>query len=197
MSQMSDSGLLSSYAHALLSDAYYGAGGYSDSPAKRKFYITSIKLAKMATDNLPDDDREGLYALRTIVASAHYLHDEQIIRYATKKARKIIPMQPQENYVNGLHLSITISKALAASRMSDPFLMQDFATNYFKRDLARTGLHEISGIREEISTLLLLETQDKNYIKDRLQLGIHLATEYKFFRHKRHLKKLLRELKTS
>jgi hypothetical protein len=194
MGQMYRSNLLTSYAYALLGDAYYGAGGYSDSPKKRTFYIQSIKFAQKAVDALPDDDREGLTALRTVVASAHYLREEQIILNVMKKARAIILKQPIDNYVNVLHLSLTLGKACAVSRLADPFLIQDFASNYFQRNLANNGLHEISGIKEEADTLLFLKTQDKAYIESRLKRGISLAADYKYLRHKKYLNKLLRAL---
>jgi hypothetical protein len=122
------------------------------------------------------------------------MHDEQIVLDVKKQARIILPKQPQNNYVNGIHLAITLDKALAAIHTGDPFSTQELSIRYFQRDLARTGLHEISGIREEVNTLLLLKTQDKAYIESRLKTGIDLAATYKFSRHKRHLSQLLREL---
>lgn len=195
MSYESNSSLLYGYAYALLGDAYYGAGGYSDALEKRKFYRSSIRFAQKAISSLPDDDREGLYAMRSMVASAHYAHDEQTVVATMKRAKAIIPVQPPNNYVSVLHLSLTIDKALAALRRHNSLLTQDFTAGYFRQpDLKYAGLHEISGIREEVNTLLLLKIKDKDYIKDRLETAIELATHYGASRQKRYLNKMLREL---
>jgi len=131
-----------------------------------------------------------------MVASAHYAHDEHTIYRAMKLAKAIIPLQPPENYVNVFHLSLTIDKALAAIHKYDLLITQGFTSNHFqRRDLTHTGLHEISGIREEVDMLLLLKTQDKQYIEERLRLAIQLATQYKFSRQKRHLTNILKNVK--
>lgn len=198
MSKESDNSVLYAYAHALLGDAYYGAGGYSNDSSKRKYYLKSIKLARKAIEILPTNDHEYLYALRTLVASAYYAQDEQVVYYGVKQARAIIPMQPPENWVNVLHLSLTLDKALAAINKHSLLLTQGFTANYFpRRNLAHMGLHEISGIREEVETLLLLQSEDKGYIESQLKLAIELAAEHKFLRHKKHLNTLLKQIRIS
>jgi hypothetical protein len=194
MSRTSHSRLLHGYAYVLLCTAYYLAGGYSNSSAKYRFYSTSIKLAKKAVDNLPEDDHEALFALRSMAASAYYIHDQATVLYVAKKVKEVIPKQPKENYINALHLSITLSKGLAATNTSNPFLIQEFATNHFKRSLSHTGVYEVSAIKEEIDTLLLLGTQDNSYIQRRLKEGLELASEYNFSRQKKYFNKLLRTL---
>ncbi len=192
ISQISCSKVLYGYAYVLMSTAYYLAGGYSDSFSKHKFYSTSIKLAKKAVDNLPEDDHESIFALRSMAASAYYIHDQETIFFVLKKAKMIIPKQPKKNYINTLHLSMTLSKGLAASKVTDPFSIQESASNHFKRTLLNTGVYEISGIKEEVDTLLLLNTQEKSYMQNRLKTGLNLATEYNFPRQKKYFKKLLR-----
>jgi len=194
MSQTSHSKLLYGYAHVLLCTAYYLAGGYSNSSAKHRFYSISIKLAKKAVDSLPEDDHESFFALRSMVASACYIHDQATILYVAKRAEEAIPKQPKENYINTLHLSITLSKGLAATNASNPFSIQEFVTNHFKRSLANTGVYEVSAIKEEVDTLLLLKTQDNGYIQRRSKEGLDLANEYNFSRQKKYFNRLLRTL---
>jgi hypothetical protein len=194
MGQTSHSKLLHGYAHVLLCTAYYLAGGYSDSSIKHRFYSTSIKLAKEAVDNLPENDHESFFALRSMVASASYIHDQATILYVAKRVEEVIPRQPKENYINTLHLSMTLSKGLAATNASNPFSIQEFAVNHFNRSLANTGVYEVSAIKEEVDTLLLLKTQDNGYIRRRLKEGLALANEYNFSRQKKYFNKLLRTL---
>lgn len=194
LSQSSHSQLLFGYAHALLSDAYYVAGGYSGSSTKYEFYKTSIRHAKIASDNLPSSDRECLSALRSMAAGACYTNDPDIAMYVLEKVRLIIPRQPESNYASVLHLCATLGKALAASRAPDPFLAQKLAEHYFIHDQTHTGIYEISTIRENVETLLLLKSQDRNYLEQKLKRGIDLAVRHNFPRHKRHLSKLLRAI---
>jgi hypothetical protein len=183
---------LQGYAYVLLCTGYYLAGGYSDSSRKQKCYGTSIKFASTAIDILPEDDHESLFALRSMVASAAYIRDQETISYVSRRAMEIIPKQPDGNYINALHLSMTISKGLAALSASNPFTVQEFTSNHFKRTLANTGVYEVSAIKEEIDTLLLLNTNDTNYIHSRIKEGRSLASDYGFSRQKRYFNKLLR-----
>jgi hypothetical protein len=196
MSRNSHSQLLRGYSHALLSDAYYAAGGYSDSSVKYELYRTSIKHAKMASNNLPNNDRECLSALRSMAASACYIHDSDTVMYVLERVRHILPLQPEDNYASILHLCATLSKALVASssQIPDPFSIQILAERYFPRSLTHTGIYEISTIKENVETLLLLKSQDKGYLERQIKQGIDLTTKYDFPRHERHFSKLLRTL---
>jgi hypothetical protein len=194
ISKISQSTMLYGYAHVLLSNTYYLAGGYSEATTKHKFYVSSIKLAKIAIDSLPEDDNERLFALRLIAASAGYIHDQDTLLYILKKTKQTIPRQPRGNYINALHLSMSLSKSLVTSHMADPFFIREYATNHFKRNLSNTGVYEVSGIKEEIEALLHLKTQEKTYIRDKIQQGMHLANEYNFSRQKKYFNKLLRTL---
>jgi hypothetical protein len=194
MSRHSHSRLLYGYAHVLLRAAYYNAGGYSEAIWKHRFYKTSIRLAKKAIDNLPEDNHESIFALRSMAASASYIHDHEVLSYALKRAKRIIPRQPRGNYINTLHLSITLSKSMAAANMSDPFSIREFAASYFDKSLVDTGVYEISGIKEEVDTLLLLRTGEVGYIRSRLKVGLGLASMYKFPRQKKYFSKLLNTL---
>lgn len=194
LSYKTKSELLYGYAHVLQCTAYYVAGGYSGAVSKRRFYRTSIIFAREALEHLPKDDHEAIFAMRSMAASACYIQDQDVITYVLRKAKESIPRQPKENYINTLHLSTTLSKCLAASRMADPFLMQEYAANYFKRDLTNTGVYEVSSIKEEIDALLLLQTQDKQYIRSRLTEGIQLTYEYDFPRQRKYLNRVLQSL---
>lgn len=191
LSRINHSTLLHGYAYILMSNAYYIAGGYSSSLAKHRFYKTSIKLAKKAMDSLPADDHESLFALRLMAASACYTQDSETVLYVVNRVREEIPKQPIENYINALHLNITLSKGLAATKISNPSLSQKFAANHFNRSLSGTGVYEISAIKEEVDTLLLLKTQDNSYIRRRLKEGLDLANEHNFSRQKKYFKGLL------
>jgi hypothetical protein len=191
--QTSDGGLLHGYTYILQSNAYYLAGGYSNAATKRKLYNSSISLAKKAVDTLPEDDRESLFALRLMAASAYYIDDQDTIRFLLKKAKDIILRQPKSNYVNALHLSMTLSKCMVASNMSNPFVMSELATNYFKRTLSGTGVYEVSSKKEEIDTLLLLRV-DKRYIAGQLKEALQLADEHGLLRQKNYFNKLLRAM---
>lgn len=90
MSQAYHSKLLYSYAHILLCTAYYLAGGYSNSSVKYRFYSASIRSARKAIENLPDDNHESIFALRSMTASACYIQDQETIFYIAKKAREVI-----------------------------------------------------------------------------------------------------------
>jgi hypothetical protein len=194
MSKNNHSQLLFGYAHALLSDAYYVAGGYSDSSKKYKFYRTSIRHAKMASDSLPSTDRECLSALRSMAAGASYMHDPDAALYVLGKVRRIVPLQPENNYASVLHLCATLSKALAASHIRDPFSIQKLAERYFTHDLTHTGIYEVSTIREDVEALLLLKSRDRAHLEQKLKQGIELATKHNFPHHRQHLSKLLRAL---
>ncbi len=78
MSNDAQSLLLFGYAHSLLADAYYGAGGYSNASAKSQYHALAIRHAKKAIDVLPADHHERLFAFRTMVASANYAGENDI-----------------------------------------------------------------------------------------------------------------------
>lgn len=194
LSRVCRSERLLGYACILLSNAYYLAGGYSSAQTKYRFYGHSIKLAKRAISVLPDDDHEILFALRVMVASAHYQRDQDTVYYVFKKAAHIIPKLPETHYINSLHLGLTMSKSLAALGSPNPFSIHNLAVNHFNKGLTGTGVYEISGIKEEIETLLVLGTVDKNYIRAQAKRGCTLAAKYKFFRQKRYFNRLLRTI---
>lgn len=194
LSKATNSRLLHGYAYVLLCTAYYLAGGYSESSRKQRFYSTSIKLAKEAVSTLPPTDHEALFALRSMAASACYIHDQETMLYVLKTSRSIFPKQPKENYINTLLLSMTLSKGMAAFNMQRPFEIQEFALNHFKRSLSNTGVYEVSAIKEEVETLLILGTEDKYYIHEKLKEGLGLTGEYNFSRQKKYFNKLLRVL---
>lgn len=191
MSRINESARLYGYAHVLLSTAYYSAGGYSNQSSKHKFYKASMEAARRAVSSLPDDDHEALFALRSFAASASYIHDQSAVRFALHRAKEILPKQPRRNYINALHLSITLTKSVAASNISDPFSIREYAANHFQKDLTDTGVYEISAIKEEIDTLRILKTQDTGYIQQKLKEGLTLAVEYNFLRQKKYFDKLL------
>lgn len=194
MSRANDSPLLYGYAHVLLSTVYYIAGGYSGQASKRKYYKASIAAARRAIDSLPDDDHEALFALRSVAASASYIHDHGAVKYALDRTTKILPKQPRSNYINSLHLSMTLGKSMAAANVASPFSIREHAINHFQKNLANTGVYEISGIKEEIDTLLILKAQDDGYIRQKLKEGLALAQEYSFTRQKKYFTKLLTTL---
>ncbi len=194
LSKIHRSQRLYGYAYVLLSTTYYLAGGYSDSSKKHRFYRDSIRFAKKAIDCLPADDHESLFALRSIAASGTYIHDRDAILYVMERTKAILPKQPRENYINMLHLTMTLSKGLASAHVANPFAVQESASAHFKKSLANTGVYEISAIKEEIDTLLLLGTQEKAYVQRKLREGLSLSDDYHFSRQKKYFAKLLRSL---
>lgn len=179
-------------AYVILSDAHYLAGGYSSSDAKRRSYRTSIQSAKRALEILPDNDPESLFALRAMTASATYLRDEEVIRYVLKRITHVIPTQTSSGRINALHLTATLCKGLASIGDLDPFAAKNFVSNYFKGDLTGAGIYEVSHIKEEVDTLILLRVSDKDYVRSRINEGISLATAYNLPRQRKYFKKLLR-----
>ena len=179
------------YANILLSNAYYLAGGYSYANNKYKFYRSSIIFGRKALDNLPDDNNEKLFGLRVMAASASYLKDYETIMFVFNKTKEILEMQPIDNRVNALHLCGTLSKGLAIFNNPNPFSLKESAEDYFKDDLANTGIYEVSSIKVEVDTLLGLKTGDKKYILDRIKRGIKVADENQLARHKSYFNKIM------
>jgi hypothetical protein len=191
MSREYHSSLLYGYACSLLCDAYYGAGGYSDASAKRKYYALSIKYAKKAIDVLSEDNHEALFALRTMAASGYYMRDHEAVEFVVQQVKRTLPQQAPGNYVNGIHLGMTVSKCLAASGSRNPFLVQDMVDRHFSQNLAGTGAYEISGIKEDLETMALLKSSDEDYMRDQAQEGLRLANQYQLTRHSRYFKRLI------
>ncbi|HET9174459.1 MAG TPA: hypothetical protein VFN56_04220 [Candidatus Saccharimonadales bacterium] len=191
LSRLSSSSILYGYAHVLLCTAYYLAGGYSDAQTKKRFYAKSINLARVAMHTLPVTDNERLFALRSMAASAAYLSDHNLIQHVLKIAKHDIIAQPRENYINGLHLSITLTKSLVVSGHKKPYSIQEFTTNYFNQALVNTGVYEVSGIKEEVDTLRLLGCTDTSYIRRQTERGLHLASQYDLSRQKKYFSSLL------
>jgi hypothetical protein len=194
LSRLCRSEVLYGYAHALLSDAYYGAGGYSENETRRKLYATSVKLAAKALNYLPEDDHESFFALRTMAASAYYLHDREAVDYVFGKAKQAIPRQPQSNRVNLLQLVMTLSKCLAAQQTARPFQVRDIAAKYFDGDLTGAGAYEISGIKEEVDTLRVLRSSEYQYMRNRIQQGIDMAGDYELPRYQTYFNRILRTM---
>ena len=186
------SDILYGYAHVLMANAYYIAGGYSMNTSKHKVYKASMGHARKAIDAIPNHDHERLFALRTLAASAYYVADYDAVKSVYQMARETIPAQPQENSINALHLSTTLAKGLAASGETNPFAIREYATGYFGRDLSTCGVYEVSSIKEEIDTLRILQTQHSTkYIEDRVKQGASIASEHGLHRQKKYFDRLL------
>lgn len=194
LSRQINSQRLYGYAHILLCNGYYLAGGYSNAAAKHKSYSHSIRHGKIALTYLAEDDHESLFALRCMASSASYINDQATTAHVVKRAKQVIPRQPKDNFINSLHLSMSLSRCLAITGAANPFATQELASKYFRRSLANTGVYEVSGIKEEVDTLLLLRTQDTNYIQTKIKEGLNLAQQYNFRRQKKYFNKLLRSL---
>lgn len=186
--------LLYGYAQILLCNAFYLAGGYSEAANKQRYYLKAIMLAKKGIDNLPDDDNESLFALRSLTASACYIHDIDALDYAVRRTKRVLPQQPEENYINALLVSATIGRGAALLQDADPFAEQEESSARFQRSLTNTGVYEISAIKEEVEALLLLKTNDTGYVRERLKAGLTLAAAYKFPRQKKYFNQLLQSL---
>jgi hypothetical protein len=192
MSELYQSNTLRGYAYALLCDAYYIAGGYSTTDSKSPFYDRSIKAAKTAVDSLPSDNPEALFALRVMAASAAYTRDEETLQFVLAKTQQLVPMQTSAGSLNALHLGATLSRGMAATKMLNHLSAREFVENYFDKKSIDTGVYEVSLVKEEIEALLLLGSEDREYITTRIKDGADLAARYKLRRHSRYFDRLLK-----
>lgn len=192
MSELYQSSTIYGYAYALLCDAYYIAGGYSTTDAKSPFYGKSVKAAKTAVDSLPPDNPETLFALRVMAASAAYIRDEDTLRFVLAKTRQLIPVQTSAGSLNALHLGATLGRGMAAIKMPNHHSAGEFIANYFDKKSIETGVYEVSLVKEEIEALLLLGSDDHEYITARIKTGADLASRYKLRRHSRYFDRLLK-----
>ncbi|HXH26322.1 MAG TPA: hypothetical protein VNG90_00335 [Candidatus Acidoferrum sp.] len=185
-------------AYILLADSHYIAGRLFQPSAPGDIHkVTQLRKAiRYGTQALPylaDTDHEKLFAIRTIVASANYLADETVITHFKRLTTKLIPRQPQQNYVNALHLAGTFAHGQAILGHAEPFAIKDLATQHFKTNLVGTGIYELSDIKSTIEALRQLKTTDRGLLKQQLTRGLVLAEQDNFIRHQRYLKKISAE----
>jgi hypothetical protein len=183
------------YAHILLANAYYGAGGYSELMSKHKLYKASIRSAQRALEYLPRDDHESLFAVRSIAASAFYLNDSSALEYAYEIAKQRIPYQQEDNYINALHLAATLDKGIVALSQRPPYEASKFTAKYFNATLEGSGAYEISAIKEEIDMLRISKTSNWSYIRQLVVHGLIMANTSGSARYQQYFVKLLKTMR--
>lgn len=176
--------MLYAYAHALLANAYYLAGGYSYSANKVTCYSKAISFGMQILDTFQDTDNAKLFTMRVIAASAIYINDQETLLYMVNKTKRLLSLQPFNNFAIGVQLCATLTKGLAIAGISNPFSMKESAITYFKRDLTGKGIYEASSIKEEVDTLLALKTNDKDFIREKIKKGLSVAHKNQLLRHK-------------
>lgn len=181
---------LHGYAHILLSDAYYIAGGYSSTAEKRGFYAKSIEHAKKSITYFADQDRNRIAGLRNMAASSSYLGDELTFSAVKKTAEKMIDAQPMENKVYMLHFCGTIATGGAYFKHSKPLALKEKGVKHFGKTLHGKGAFEISDTRAELEALVILRSQEKKYMKSLLIKGSLLAEHEQMDRYKTYFDKI-------
>lgn len=175
------------YRQNLLADAYYISGGYVSSKSKQKYYKRSILAAKKAISLFPSIHHEKFFALRTLAASANYLSDYDAIAYVNKILTTSLPRQPLENKVNILHLSGTLAKSSAIMKKRNPFAVKETVEKYFDSNLSGTGIYELSDKKTTIEILVLLQSDEKKYMRSLTKKALQLAYQDNFSRHRDYL----------
>lgn len=194
LAKESESTEYNAYAHILLANAYYVAGGYSSYEGKRKLYEQSIKFAKKAVLQLSDQNHEKLFAIRTIASSATYMDDKQTFLSIKDTAEDLLTVIPQQNFVNGIHLYNTLAKGAATFALSKPLSTKNKALDYFDKTLEGTHIYEVSDIRNDLEIFSILKTTDVGYIKERVNKALYIAKEEGYIRHTKSIKNLCKKL---
>ena len=149
------------------------------------FQNTPPSLAEVEITN-----SEYTFTLRTMIASAIYLNDKELTLRLLRLAKKALYSQPQENYLNSTHLAGSVSKGMAKYHTGDPFRIKENVKKYFGRDIEGTRIYEISDIKTELETLMILGLKDNNYIKTKIQRALNISEQENYIRHKEALLKI-------
>lgn len=177
-------------SHILLADAYYVVGGYSSLAQQASYFQGAIKEASRALPLMEDTDTEKLFAIRTIVSSGIYLQNADITRLFGREAARLLPRQPQHNFVNALHLAGTVTKASAFTHDDRPFAVRDLAKEHFSGTLQSNGIYELSDLKTHLETLAILGSTDRTYTHKKIKKGLSLARRGSFRRHHRYFEQL-------
>lgn len=185
---------LTALSHVLLADAYYVAGGYSSQAGQATHFRRAIKHAVYSLPLLQNSDSEKLFAIRTIISASIYLHDTDNLQFFDRISTRLLPQQPEENYVNGLHLVSTVTKARSFIHHTNPFALQDAAVAHFQQTLKGTGIYELSVLKSNLETLQLLGAADHAYVSQQIRKGLSLAKKDSYERHRRYFENLRQSL---
>jgi hypothetical protein len=182
------------YVNTLLSNAYYVVGNYSNALKSDYFYRESASYAKKSIEFFNDGNKEKLFSIRTLVASAGYLRDRSMFEYARKEAEETLKVTSEDNFVNALHLYGTLAKTMALLGYKNPMKIKEIPRNFFNKTLIDKGIYEVSDIRNELELYSILNIKDESYVKLLSKRGLKMASKYKYFRHSRSIRRIANNL---
>lgn len=179
---------LHAYAQLLLADICYMQGAHQLGHASEVDFTKSLQHAHTAFKQLPEDHREKLAALRLMVASSCYLHDEETVRFAEAMTNKLLPAQSMEHAVNALHLSKILTKGKVMVGDMDPFAIEEKVRQHITTMPNTDGIYyQLSDIKTRIETFSLFKLKDKTVIVPLIEKGLQLVAQGKYPRHKKFL----------
>ena len=182
------------YANILLAHAYYIAGGDTKTTKAKGLYAKAIEHANKVLAHLPVDNRERIFALRLISASASYIKDEEVINFSFLEFNKILASQPKENDMSMYLFAGNLAEGAAILKKSKPFLYKDAVSNHFGEIILDGNIHETSAIKRDIETYVALGSSDKQTIAGLAKKGLILADKYDYPRHQKYLNKIISTL---
>lgn len=182
------------YAHILLAHAYYISGETSGSKKSKNSYTKAIEHANKVLPYLPIDNRERIFALRLISASASYTRDEEVINFSFMEFNKILANQPKENDISMYLLAGNLAEGTAILQKPEPFFYKDKVVNHFGDIILDGNIHETSAIKRDIETYVALGSSDKQTISNLAKKGLILANKYDYPRHQKYLNKVISTL---
>ena len=182
------------YANILLAHAYYIAGGYTKTNKAKGLYAKSIEHAYKILPYFSIDNRERIFALRLISASASYTKDEEAITFSFAEFNKILLSQPKENDISMYLLAGNLAEGTAILQKPEPFFYKDKVLNHFGAIILDGNIHETSAIKRDIETYIALGSSDRRTIATLAENGLALANKYNYPRHKKYLTKIISTL---
>lgn len=191
LSKIANNNELTAYAYILLADAYYISGGYSMDESKKRFYVIAMKYARDALPLLGNKNQDRLFAMRIITASAISQRNKEEFNLLKNMGEKLLLAQPFENRITALHLSGVLTRGNAFFKLENPLSLKEKAVTHFGTNLKGTGVFEVSDIRNELETLSLMKSKEKEYMKYLATKGNILAEQDNLIRYKDYFTKIL------
>lgn len=170
------------YDNVTLANAYYVHGKYQKINSNRSLR-EAISLAEKAMKTLPENDSEYLFALRTQIASSIVIKDKLLFSHCSKKAKKILPIQPEQNYLKSINLMSTIILGHAYFFKKDKSKYKKLSEDYFGKTLKGTRIFEVSDIKNELEMAVILKIRNDKNIKNHAKRAIKISKSEGFERH--------------